>query len=254
MEKIKSIFKGFFSVEALLVIAIYIADRFSYNMFNAIQATNALNNLEIGAAVVGVIASLYTFSGLLFRVPSSNLLSKVSPRICLAVCFVVKIAVYALMAVVPVGNVVFYGILRCLYALCWSFLGVALPALLAMVVDSRFIGTAFGIFNGVMGTLTAPSRPWALSMFENKGATHAFLVIAALAIVPLVLSLLFDYKKFQARVATLSGETKNLGTKEKSKFQFTWKLVPICVFASLPLWTWQLHMYKRVHSGCWVVF
>lgn len=71
------------TLEALLVILIYVADRWSYNMYNAIQATNAINNLEIAVAVIGVIGSLYVISGMVFRLPSSRLMQKSACADCL---------------------------------------------------------------------------------------------------------------------------------------------------------------------------
>lgn len=231
------------SLEVFLVIAIYIADRWSYNMYNAIQTTNAINNLTIGAAVIGVIGSLYSFSGLFFRLPSSNMMYRISLRKLMVGCFLVKIAVYVLTAFLPVGSVFLYGLLRCIYALCWSFLGVSLPAMLAIAVDNRLVGTAYALYSGLTGTLTAPSRPWAISLMDTMGS-KAFLVIAATALVPLVLSMLIRDNKFRGKMeekqrASQAEEASRPGGKKK--FNFQWAFVPICVFASIPLLSWSMY-------------
>lgn len=225
------------TLEALLVILIYVADRWSYNMYNAIQATNAINNLEIAVAVIGVIGSLYVISGMVFRLPSSRLMQKVSLRRLLVICFIIKIAIYALTAVLPVNNVILYAILRCIYALTWSFLGVALPAMLAIAVDNRLVGTAYALYAGLCGTLTAPSRPWAISLMGSIGA-KAFYVIALCAIVPLVLSMFIRDDKFRS---AMTAKLDSDGGGNKPKFKFMWKLVPLCLFASLPLMSWQMY-------------
>ena len=229
------------SLEVFVVIAIYIADRWSYNMYNAIQTTNAINNLAIGAAVIGVIGSLYSFSGLFFRLPSSNLMYRISLRKLMVGCFVVKIAVYVLTAFLPAENVFLYGLLRCVYALCWSFLGVSLPAMLAIAVDNRLVGTAYALYSGLTGTLTAPSRPWAISLMDSMGS-NAFLVIAATALVPLVLSMLIRDNKFREKMEERQRASQmEAGQSGKRKFNFQWAFVPVCVFASIPLLSWSMY-------------
>ncbi len=225
------------TLEIILVIFIYVADRWSYNMYNAIQATNAINNLEIAVTVIGIIGSLYVVSGMVFRLPSSSLMQKISLRTLLVGCFVVKIAVYVLTAFIPHQNVVLYGLLRCVYALCWSFLGVALPAMLAIAVDNRLVGTAYALYSGLTGTLTAPSRPWAISLMDNIG-TNVFFVIAATALVPLILSMFIRDSKFRE---ALAAKASGGGTGGKEKLKFQWKLVPLCLFASLPLLAWMMY-------------
>lgn len=222
------------TLEVFIVIFLYVADRWSYNMYNAIQATNAINHLEIAVAVIGVIGSLYVVSGMIFRLPSSRLMQKISLRTLLLVCFIIKAAIYALTALLPQHNAVLYAILRCVYALCWSFLGVALPAMLAIAVDNRLVGTAYALYAGLCGTLTAPSRPWALSLMSRIG-TNTFYVIALTTLVPIILSLFVRDEKFRP---SLRAQAEG---GEKPKFKFQWKLLPLCLFASIPLMAWQMY-------------
>lgn len=223
------------TLEVFIVIFLYVADRWSYNMYNAIQATNAINHLEIAVAVIGVIGSLYVVSGMIFRLPSSRLMQKISLRTLLLVCFIIKAAIYALTALLPQHNAVLYAVLRCIYALCWSFLGVALPAMLAIAVDNRLVGTAYALYAGLCGTLTAPSRPWALSLMGSIG-TKTFYVIALTTLVPIILSLFVRDEKFRPAL-----QAKGTENEAKPKFKFQWKLVPLCLFASIPLMAWQMY-------------
>ena len=238
------------SLELILVIALFVTDSWGYQMYNAIQTKYAVNTLTIGAAVIGVIGSLYLFSGLIFRLPSSNLMYRVNLRVLLITCFVIKAAVYALTAFVPVESVVLYGLLRCIYALCWSFMGVALPAMLSISVDKRLIGTAFALYSGLSGMLISPAAPLSVTLLGKIGS-KAFFVIAALTIVPIILAMFVRDDKFRAKMADDVQDSKNSAgaPKRKSKFEFKWAFLPICIFASLPLWTWSMYNdFLHIHA------
>lgn len=233
MQDLKIGFKSLLQPRVLLVILIYVANQYGNNMMNGFQSKLATDSLGIGADIVGIAVTVFTLAGFLMRAPSGYITDNFNAKKALIAAFVLKIGVNVLYALIPEGAVFFYLVVRFLHGVTWSIVGVMTVALLGAFVDRRAAGTAYALLMALSSLLCSTARPLALRFLEERGGTFVALLVAAITLVPIILTLFIKLDKHAFAKKTRAGEKKSL-VKLYTGSIVTY-MIPLAVLSAIPM-------------------
>ena len=244
MEKSNSRFKdalqGFKSIanrNAILIMIIFSLNSFSVNMKNAVRTLIGLNVVGLSPTTVGLLGSLFTLVGFLVRTPAGSLSDTAREKLkrILIAAFAFRVLTYIGWGYVSSPTAI--AIVYVLDAITWAFIGVACPALLAISVDRRAMGSAYAIYSGLSQFIASFGRPLALTVFKTYGQHSFGLLSAAIGIVPLILTFFLDNK---AICATINEEAVRKATAGGNPFKrllsgFNLVALPFGIVTALPV-------------------
>lgn len=236
VQDLKIGFKSLLQPRVLLVILIYVANQYGNNMMNGFQSKLATGSLGIGADIVGVAVTLFTLAGFLMRAPSGYITDNFNAKKALIATFVIKIVVNVLYAMIPEGAVLFYLCVRFLHGIVWSIVGVMTVALLGSFVDRRAAGTAYAFLMAMSSLLCSTARPLALRFLEERGGTFVALFIAAITVVPVILTLFIKLDKNAfAKKVPIGGEKEKKSLVKLCTGSILTYMIPLAVLSAIPM-------------------
>lgn len=236
-------FRSLLSRNAIIAILYNIAYNYSNNMKNAFRPLVVTSSVGMPIAFISILITIYSLFSFLSNSPLGALIDK--KRSSMKNIMVVANVARSLLYVVgfgfvknPAGLVVIYALDGIMLAFC----NVMGPALLAVSVDKKAMGSAFALYTGIASICVATSRSHGLYLFNEKGRMTACLVAGAISLLSAVVLLFLDKEQL---MNTLRREKKNLAEyHDKGKpmapagskgFNFFKKLFTGISLAAIPL-------------------
>jgi MFS family permease len=208
-----------FTKNAVLLLLIQLIQGFGNNM--VIFVNRQATSIGLTAAFIGMCASVYTFCGLLMRAPAGMATDTDKKKIVLVGALAFRGFVFLGMGVC--NNGAMFMILRALHGVAWSFVGVALPAIFAMCVDRKVMGTAYAVFSACNSLVRGFARPVGLSLYAKYGGLAAGGVCCAIALFTAFLATLIDFNDPSLKPARVKKEPLN------PLKGISWKFAPLCL-------------------------
>ncbi len=210
--------KGFLSgtvailtnVNFLLIIVVNMVSSIAFSMINT-PVTLVGSNLGLSATLIGLIASLYSFSKILVRPFMGNSFKRWNPKwVYMAVLFMRGLVA---VAYAFTNNIPMYIFSRLLQGVNFGCSNLATQIVVAEVVDREEIGSAFGLSSLLPKLVAAYTTIVSMFFYQNYGASVAFWASAAASVLSMILLLLV---KFPDRTEEKKAFQKNL---EENRFK-----------------------------------
>lgn len=211
--------KGFLSgtlailtnVNFLLIIVVNMVSSIAFSMINT-PVTLVGSNLGLSATLIGLIASLYSFSKILVRPFMGNSFKRWNPRwVYMSVLFMRGLVA---VAYAFTNNIPMYIFSRLLQGVNFGCSNLATQIVVAEVVDREEIGSAFGLSSLLPKLVAAYTTIVSMFFYQNYGASVAFWASAAASVLSMVLLLLV---KFPDRTEEKKAFQKNLEENRAKK-------------------------------------
>lgn len=176
----------------VLLILINMLNQYGNLLKNSFRGLFAAQTVGVGPAVIGSAVSVFLVVSALCRVPAGMIMDtcRRAVRYILAGVFLMKAitvfgflsvrdaaALYALFAVDSVSS---------------AFLTVAMPVLLALIIDTRAIGSAYALMIGIGSILTGHARSLGVTLYTEYGLLSAVTVTALVSLAACGACLLLD--------------------------------------------------------------
>lgn len=232
-EKTKIRFKDILNRNLVLIIFIQILSDCVNNMVGG-YTNMAAKSAGIAVAAIGMAASIYSIAGMLVRMPAGTLADSQKKKLALiGVLFLRMFTCLFLSSFGMLGNVNFI-IARAVHGIGWSCVGIVLPAVVAMMMDKRAMGTTYAILSLIQQFFKTYAKAFAVTIFKEHGAMGAALACCVLTIAAVALVMFLDFNDPRVLAAT---PKKRGGKLSSLKVNY----IPICAILSLAVFGWQMH-------------
>lgn len=190
--------KGFISgtlailtnVNFLLIIFVNMVSSIAFSMINT-PVTLVGSNLGLSATLIGLIASLYSFSKILVRPFMGNSFKRWNPKwVYMAVLFMRGLVA---VAYAFTNNIPMYIFSRLLQGVNFGCSNLATQIVVAEVVDREEIGSAFGLSSLLPKLVAAYTTIVSMFFYQNYGASVAFWASAGASVLSMILLLLVKF-------------------------------------------------------------
>ncbi len=231
--KTKIKLKDIFNRNLILIILVQMLSDCSINWANSfinVGATAA--GVSVGA--IGIGASVYTIVALIGRMPAGAMADSDKKRIALIGAIAIRTALLFFLGTFGTMGDVNFVIARGLYGLGWCLVGIILPAIVAMLIDKKVMGTTYAFLTVAQNLAKNYAKAGGVKMYDSFGMIPALLVAAAFAVGAIVLILFIDFKDEKFLQAT--SKKKKTGLKALNL-----KYVPVCFMMSLVVLGWSAH-------------
>lgn len=204
----KKAWRSLLSRNAIIAILYNIAYNYSNNMKNAFRPLVVTSSVGMPIAYISVLITIYSLFSFLSNSPLGTMIDKrrSSMKSIMVAANIVRTLLYVLgfgFVKNAAGLVVIYAIDGVLLAMC----NVMGPALLAVSVDKKAMGSAFALYSGIAAICVATSRSFGLFLFNEKGRMTACLVAGAISLLSAAILLFLDKDRL---LDTLRHERKQL--------------------------------------------
>jgi len=226
-----SAWKSIFTRNVILILLIQLVQGFSSNMVGGFVGLEA-KGMGLTAAFIGICASLYTFGGLLMRAPAGLATDTGKKRLVLVGALFLRSLVFLLYGFCGKSSIM-YAVLRTLHGFTWSFVGVALPAVMAMMVDKKIMGTTYAVFSALNSFSRGLARPLAMNLYKNFGSKTVALVTFSVGIASVLLALCLDFNDPNLKPARVKKASIN------PLNGIAWRFVPLCAISCLAIFAYQ---------------
>lgn len=236
-EKIK--LKDVFSRNVILILLIQFLTDCANNWTNSFLNMGA-TAAGISVAAIGFAASAYSIMGMITRMPSGKLADSDKKRLALIVAISFRtVCVFLIGTIGRMGDVNFI-FLRALQGIGWSMVGVIIPAVVAMMLDKRVMGTTYA-FIAVIDTLAKQySRAAGAKAYEVLGMIPALSISVGFAVLAIVLIFFLDFNDEKIIHATVKSD------KDKRK-GFNLRYLPVCLMLNMVVFAWTANgQYNNV--------
>jgi len=236
-DKIK--FKDILNRNLVLIIFIQILSNMSLNMINAFASMNA-KALGVSVAAIGIGASVTTIVALLTRMPAGTLADSDKKKIALIIVIIARALAQFLLVTFGCTNDTNYMIARGVYGITWSFAGVILPAVVAMMMDKKVMGSTFAIIAIINNFTKDMAKALGVQVYKTNGVVPAAMIGIGFALAAVVLILFLDFNDERIKRATPKVRKPLLKS-------LNFKYIPLCLILSLAVFNWtQIQNYNNI--------
>ena len=237
MAKEKFSWSGFFaglktllSRNALLIVAINIINQYSNNMKNGYRTLVGVRDIGLAPAAIGTAVSVFMIAGLICRAPAGSITDNLKSKLKYVLSGAMFIKAIVWLGFLFIKSPAAYYVLFFIDGITWSFAGTALPAVLALSVDRRAMGSGYAVMMGLTQVIGASARPLGISLYNNYGIGRAAIVSVIIACAAAVLALFLD-------AGALVGNAPAGGPKgaKKKGFGISMKVLPLALVAAMPI-------------------
>lgn len=217
----------------ILIIIIYSLNQYGNNMKNGFRTLVGVKDVGLTPSLIGFALSVFMITGLLARAPSGAIADTMRSRLkaLLAAAFVLKGVCWLGFTVVHTAPE--YYALFCADAVIWSFTGTILPALLAVSIDRRAMGSGLALMMGICNIVVASARSVGISLYNEHGILAATLVAGATGLATAVVAMLLDTSKLKDDGAPQKGPAPQ---KKKGLFAgLSVQMLPFALVAAMPI-------------------
>lgn len=224
--------KSIWAINPILIILLNALNQYGNNMKTVFRTLTASQDLSLGPAIIGTAISLYSICGILMRSPSGIILDKFKYRLkpVLIVTFLLRGVVWLGFGFVSSRNG--YYVIMALDGIMYSMLGTMLPALMAISVDRKVMGSGFAIMSGITNLLCGTSRTLGATLYNSSGIEAVSMVasVTAFAAAGVVIFLRSSPAPDERAGALLDGSGKRSGIRGGILV----KMLPYCIIGTLP--------------------
>lgn len=208
---------------------------YSQNMKNGIRPLVAQMDMGMTPSEVTICTTLFSIVSLVFASPIGALIDRKRDTIKkgLIIANIARALVYLLLYGCAFNKYMVYAAYA-VDGIVWCACGILLPALLAVTVDRKAMGSAYAIYFGLANAITASAQSNGQILYENFGAFASCGAAAALAMVGTIVLLFIDYNDLSA---TLKAEIASGKYKPKERKRglsgffdgFSWAAFPFAL-------------------------
>lgn len=194
-------------------------------MKNTYRGLFAANTLGLNRTLVGMAVTIFLLVGALAGPPVGDVIDRARKRLklWLVISLVARFVLYV--SFDWVTDKFGYYFVSAIDGIIFCFTQAIAPALLAITIDRRAMGTGYAVMMGVQNVATASANSVGVQMFNSYGVLGAGLLAGGLGLVAAVLTLFMDGKK----IAEAPAEP-NRG--KRAKFGICTSMVPLCLVAA----------------------
>lgn len=244
MKKRKIDLRGYFTglkslltLNAILIIIINIMNQYSNNMKNAVRTLYAVDDIGVTAAIVGTAISVFLVFSIISRVPFGALTDLLRKKLkyILAIALVLKAVVWMCFPLATNETSLF--IIFAIDGIVSNFGGTVLPAMMALSVDHRAIGSSYAVMMSITNIVVAPARVNAITLYDTSGIMAALGVGAAISVVAAVLALFMNSNKLLNNALVQNAKDSKATQKKKKGLLagVSVKMIPFAIVAAMPL-------------------
>ncbi len=232
----KGFFQGFqtiFTRNGIIIIILYILNKYSNHMKNAFRSLVAVQSAGVSEAVLGTAVSLFLIVGLLCRAPSGSICDSLRKKLkyFLAGTFALRAVLWC--GFIFMKNTPMLYLIFAFDGVLYSFMETAVPAILAISVDKRAMGSAYAVMMGVTNIVTASAKANGVAIYNNSGVGMAVLAAGVLTLIGAVLAIFLDGEK----IANANNSFGKAAAEKKFSLKdgLCWKMLPLCIVANMSI-------------------
>ena len=197
----------------LLIILVNMISSIAFSMINT-PVTLVGSNLGLSVTLIGLIASLYSFSKILVRPFMGNSFKRWNPKwVYMAVLFMRGLVA---VAYAFTNNIPMYIFARLLQGVNFGCSNLATQIVVAEVVDREEIGSAFGLSSLLPKLVAAYTTMISMFFYNNYGASVAFWASAAASVLSMLVLLLVKFPDRSEEKLEAQKQTEQSKYKKKS--------------------------------------
>lgn len=172
---------------------------YSQNMKNGIRPLVAQLDIGMAPTEVTLCTTLFSIVSLIFAAPIGAFIDRKrdSLKKALIIANIARAAIYLLLYGGATSKIMVY-MAYAADGLVWCACGILLPALLAITVDRKAMGSAYAVYFGLANFVQGSAQSNGQLLYENYGAFAACAASAAVAIVGTVVLLFIDFNDLSA--------------------------------------------------------
>lgn len=213
-EVLKGYWQGLKSLKtrnAVIIIAVYALNQYANNMKNGFRTLMGSQEIGLSTTVVGAAVSVFLFAAMIIRTPAGSITDQLRGKLKMIISGALALKAIVWCGFLIVSNAVGYYVLFAVDGALWGFLGTALPALLAMSLDRRAMGSGYALMFGLTSIVCSSSRSVGNSLFTNHGTGTAVLACGVVAVISALAVLLLDGSKFFETSPKAANDSKKKG-------------------------------------------
>lgn len=178
---------------ALLIVIFYAFLRYSTLMKYGFRSLVAQVGCGMNATEMALCSTLFSLSGIIFSAPIGAFIDKHRDKLKKVTIWVALLnAVVQFLGFGFASSKAFILITYFVDGFFFALTSVLVPAILAITVDKKVMGTAVAIWFGLANFVSGTARSLGISMFNNVGQLPAAAVCAAIAFVGTILLFFLD--------------------------------------------------------------
>ncbi len=230
-EKIR--FKDIINRNLILIILVQVFSNMSLTMMSSFMNMGAAA-AGVGTAAIGTAASIGTVVALISRMPAGALADSQKKKLVVVVILGFRALCFLVVATLGMtGDAGFMAARGVVYGLGWSLVGVVMPAVVAMMMDKRVLGTSWAILSLVQNLPREMVRALGTSLYQSAGVLTATLVAISFSVIAIVLVLFLNFNDPRVKIPAPK--------EKKSMFKsMHWQYVPLCLVLSLAVFSWTV--------------
>lgn len=236
-EKIK--LKDIFNRNLVLILIIQVLSDSSNNWANSFINMGA-KAAGVAVGAIGIAASVYTVAALLMRMPAGTIADSDKKKVALIGAITIRtICIFFLGTFGTLGNANFI-IARALYGFGWCLVGIILPAVVAMMMDKKVMGTTYAFLTVAQALAKNYSKAGGVKVYQTFGMIPALICAAGFAVLAIILIMFLDFN--DERIIRATSKKRKGGLKALNL-----KYIPVCFMMSLVVLAWTAHsQYNNV--------
>lgn len=196
------------SRNAIITILYNIAYSYSISMKNAARPLVVKLSCGLPVSYVGVLGSVFSCVALVLTMPVGALIDK--QREWMKRTLIIVNIIRAFIYVFGYGMVTSKFGVTAVYVidgLFFCFTNIMGPALMAVSVNKKAMGSAFALYSGVSAICISTSKSLGVSLFNNVGRFQSFLVAGGIALLSAVILMFLDKEQVSD---TMRAEAKEM--------------------------------------------
>ncbi len=225
--------KSLLNINVILIIALNVLNSYGNNVNNTIKALAGVQVIGLAPSVIGTAASVFTIVAFLFRSSYSNTIDKLRDKlkVILLCSFFLRALVFLSLNLVK--NEPMFYVFYAVDGFLSGFNGTTIPALIAMAVDRKAMGSGLAVMNCITQFAIASSRANAAIWFRTFGVLRPSMIAAGCMIVAGVVACFLKVNAVEGRIQR--DEKAPAGTVKKGGLLsgISWKLAPFAIVSSV---------------------
>lgn len=236
-EKIK--LKDIFNRNLVLILIIQVLSDSSNNWANAFINMGA-TAAGVGVGAIGIGASVYTIAALITRMPAGTIADSDKKKIGLITAIIIRTLCLFFLGTFGTWGDANYIAARAVYGFGWCLVGIILPAVVAMMMDKKVMGTTYAFLSVAQSLAKNYSKAGGVYVFQKFGMIPALICAAGFAVLAILLICFLDFN--DERIIQATSKKKKGGLKALNL-----KYIPVCFMMSMVVLAWSAHsQYNNV--------
>lgn len=236
-EKIK--LKDIFNRNLVLILIIQVLSDSSNNWANAFINMGA-TAAGVGVGAIGIGASVYTIAALITRMPAGTIADSDKKKIGLITAIIIRTLCLFFLGTFGTWGDANYIATRAVYGFGWCLVGIILPAVVAMMMDKKVMGTTYAFLSVAQSLAKNYSKAGGVYVFQKFGMIPALICAAGFAVLAILLICFLDFN--DERIIQATSKKKKGGLKALNL-----KYIPVCFMMSMVVLAWSAHsQYNNV--------